>query len=139
MLLPDLDIGISLGSIAGTFKILRKVMVIAVSVGDRRIRSLLRASVPYCCRCISPGCIPIPPIEGYSHSLLAVAAGYFISKAVFMQFHIPDCSIALSVGMLGMKKVLFGLALFNSDDVLHNRCFCRTSPTPTKLPEKLRR
>lgn len=92
--------GISLGSIAGgAFKVLRKVMVIAVSVGIGAY-GVYSGQLSLTAAGAFLLAVSFSPHRGYSHSLLAVAAAYFISKAVFTEFHIPDCSIALSVGML---------------------------------------
>ena len=92
--------GISLGSIAGgVFKILRKVMVIAVSVGIGAF-GVYSGHLSLTATGAFLLAVSLSPHRGYSHSMLAVAAAFFISKAVFTEFHIPDCSIALAVGML---------------------------------------
>lgn len=42
----------------------------------------------------------LSPHRGYSHSLLAAAAGYGIVKYICMSFDMPDISIYFTIGML---------------------------------------
>jgi len=92
--------GLSLGGIVSeAFKVFRKVAIIAFSVGVG-VYGFYSGHIALTAAGAFLLALSLSPHRGYSHSLIAVAAAFFISKAVFNSFNIPDCSIALAIGML---------------------------------------
>lgn len=99
-ILVSIIAGLSLGSIISeTFKILRKGIIIAFGAGVG-VYGAYSGHVSLIAVGAFLLALSLSPHRGYSHSLVAVAATFIISKAVFNSFQIPDCSIALTVGML---------------------------------------